>query len=63
MPPKFGNYLFRNLKAQNDVGSANAPSLEEAAELADQTIILRPEDFIDHDSGKEALNWSNFNPA
>jgi hypothetical protein len=63
MPPKFGNYLFRNLKAQNDVGSANSPSLEEAAELADQTIILRPEDFIDHDSGRDALNWSNLNPA
>jgi hypothetical protein len=63
MPPKFGNYLFRNLKAQNDVGSTNSPGLEEAAELADQIIILRPEDFIDHDSGKDALNWSNLSPA
>jgi hypothetical protein len=63
MPPKFGNYLFRNLKGQNDVDSANSPSLEETAELADQTIILRPEDFLDLDPGKEALNWPDIDPA
>ncbi|HET9374460.1 MAG TPA: hypothetical protein VFO40_05775 [Chthoniobacterales bacterium] len=63
MPPKFGNYLFKNLKGQNNVGSANSPILEEAAELADQTIILRPEDFTDPDSGKDALNWSSLDPA
>jgi hypothetical protein len=63
MPPKFGNYLFKNLKGQNDVGSATSPGLEEAAELADQTIILRPEDFTDPDSGKDALNWSSLDPT
>jgi hypothetical protein len=63
MPPKFGNYLFRNLKGQSDAGTTNAPSLEEAAELAEQTIVLRPEDFIDRDSGGDALNWLSLNPA
>jgi len=61
MPPKFGNYLFRNLKGQSDVGTSNPPSLEEAAELADQTILLRPEDFIDNDSGSGTLDWSRVN--
>ena len=57
MPPKFGNYLFRNLKGQSGAETSNPPSLEEAAELADQTILLRPEDFIDGDSGSGSLNW------
>jgi hypothetical protein len=61
MPPKFGNYLFRNLKGQNDALASNPPSLEEAAELADQTILLRPEDFIDGDSGSGTLNWPSVN--
>ncbi|MGA8479068.1 MAG: hypothetical protein WB696_14025 [Chthoniobacterales bacterium] len=63
MPPKFGNYLFRNLKGQSDAGTANSPSLEEAAELADKTIVLRPQDFVDGDSGGGALNWSSLDPA
>src|SRR5260370_17731944 len=63
MPPKFGNYLFRNLKGQSDAGTANSPSLEEAAELADQTIVLRPQDFVDDDSGSGALNWPSLDPA
>ena len=57
MPPKFGNYLFRNLKGQSDAATANSPSLKEAAELADQTIVLRPQDFVGGDSGSGALNW------
>jgi hypothetical protein len=61
MPPKFGNYLFRNLKGQSGAGEANPASLEEAAELADQTILLGPEDFIDGDSGSGTLNWSSVN--
>ncbi|HXO96081.1 MAG TPA: hypothetical protein VN857_05810 [Chthoniobacterales bacterium] len=61
MPPKFGNYLFRNLKGQSGAGASNPPSLEEAAELADQTILLRPEDFIDGDSGSGTLNWPSVN--
>ena len=60
MPPKFGNYLFRNLKGQSGA-EANPASLEEAAELADQTILLRPEDFIDGESGGGTLNWSSIN--
>jgi hypothetical protein len=63
MPPKFGNYLFRNLKGQSDAGTANSPSLEEAAELADQTIVLRPQDFVDGDSGSGALNWPSLGLA
>jgi hypothetical protein len=61
MPPKFGNYLFRNLKGQSGAGASNPASLEEATELADQTILLRPEDFIDGDSGSGTLNWSSVN--
>jgi hypothetical protein len=61
MPPKFGNYLFRNLKGQSGAGESNPASLEEAAELADQTILLGPEDFIDGDSGSGTLNWSSVN--
>jgi hypothetical protein len=61
MPPKFGNYLFRNLRSQSGAEAANPASLEEAAELADQTIMLRPEDFIDGDSGGGTLNWSSVN--
>jgi hypothetical protein len=63
MPPKFGNYLFRNLKGQSGAGASNPASLEEAAELADQTILLRPEDFIEADSGSGTLNWSSVNHA
>ena len=62
MPPKFGNYLFRNLKGQNDVGSANSTNLEEAAELADHIIVLRPEDFINRDPGNDILDWSSLDP-
>jgi len=61
MPPKFGNYLFRNLKGQSGAETSNPPSLEEAAELADQTILLRPEDFVDGDSGSGTLNWPSVN--
>jgi hypothetical protein len=61
MPPKFGNYLFRNLKGQSGAETTGPASLEEAAELADQTILLRPEDFIDGDSGGGTLNWSSVN--
>jgi hypothetical protein len=61
MPPKFGNYLFRNLKGQSGAGESNPASLEEVAELADQTILLGPEDFIDGDSGSGTLNWSSVN--
>jgi hypothetical protein len=62
MPSKFGNYLFRNLKSQGDAGKGGPPSLEEATELADQTILLRPEDFAGGDAGSSALDWSAFNP-
>jgi hypothetical protein len=62
MPPKFGNYLFRNLKSQKE-GSVNSPNLEEAAELADQTIVLRQEDFVDGDAGDNALNWPSLDHA
>jgi hypothetical protein len=63
MPPKFGNYLFRNLKGQTDAGKTDSPGLEEAVELADQTIVLRPEDFVDGESGGGALNWTSLDSA
>jgi hypothetical protein len=61
MPPKFGNYLFRNLKGQGREPSASgeSPTFEETADLSDQTIVLRPEDFVD--SGQD-LDWSSLDP-
>ncbi|HZC34347.1 MAG TPA: hypothetical protein VE242_01970 [Chthoniobacterales bacterium] len=62
MPPKFGNYLFRNLKGQNDPNTPGSPALENAAELANQTILLRPEDFIDGACESAVLNWPSLEP-
>jgi hypothetical protein len=61
MPPKFGNYLFRNLKGQTGEPDpmADSPTLEETAELSEQTILLRPDDFVDSDAD---LHWSTLNP-
>jgi hypothetical protein len=60
MPPKFGNYLFRNLKGQGDAAATDSPNIEGAAELADQTIVLRPEDFTDCGTG--SLVWPILDP-
>jgi hypothetical protein len=62
MPPKFGNYLFRNLKGQSET-PPDSTNLEGAAELADQTILLRPEDFVESGSACDALDWSNLDPT
>jgi hypothetical protein len=61
MPPKFGNYLFRNLKGQTGESDPTAcfPTLEETAELSEQTLLLRSDDFVDSDGD---LNWSILNP-
>src|SRR6266550_2315177 len=63
MPPKFGNYLFRNLKGGQSDTPPDLTNLEAAAELADQTIVLQPGDFVDSDSMGGTLNWSNLDPA
>jgi hypothetical protein len=57
MAPKFGNYLFRNLKSgsgspeQASNGPAGAVSVE------DQEIVLQPVDFTTEIGG--ALNWAS----
>jgi hypothetical protein len=61
MPSKFGNYLFRNLKGQTGEPGAGTdlPGTEEAAELSEQTILLRPDDFVDCEGD---LDWSTLTP-
>jgi hypothetical protein len=55
MAPKFGNYLFRNLKSGS--GSPEKASNEPAGAVSveDQEIVLQPADFTTEIGG--ALNW------
>jgi hypothetical protein len=55
MPPKFGNYLFRNLKSGS--GSSEKDSTNSAGPVEDQEIVLQPEDFTSEIGG--ALNWAS----
>ena len=57
MAPKFGNYLFRNLKSGS--GSAEKPSDDPAGAVSveDREIVLQPLDFTTEIGG--ALNWSS----
>jgi hypothetical protein len=56
MAPKFGNYLFRNLKS---AGSPEKASADPAGTgpVEDQEIVLRPLDFTTEIGG--ALNWAS----
>jgi hypothetical protein len=57
MPPKFGNYLFRNLKSGS--GSSDKASDDPASGVSveDQEIVLQPVDFTTEIGG--ALNWTS----
>jgi hypothetical protein len=57
MAPKFGNYLFRNLKSGS--GSAEKASDDSAGGVSveDQEIVLQPVDFTTEIGG--ALNWAS----
>jgi hypothetical protein len=57
MAPKFGNYLFRNLKS--GPGSSEKASSDPTAAVVveDQEIVLQPADFASEIGG--ALNWAS----
>lgn len=57
MAPKFGNYLFRNLKS--GPGSSEKASTDSTAAVVveDQEIVLQPADFASEIGG--ALNWAS----
>jgi hypothetical protein len=57
MAPKFGNYLFRNLKS--GPGSSEKASTDPAAAVVveDQEIVLQPADFTSEIGG--ALHWAS----
>ena len=57
MAPKFGNYLFRNLKS--GPGSSEKASTDPIAAVVveDQEIVLQPADFTSEIGG--ALNWAS----
>jgi hypothetical protein len=60
MPPKFGNYLFTNLKGQapelSQTPSGDFPQALD--ELNEQRIVLRREDIRTDDPGAPELDWS-----
>ena len=60
MAPKFGNYLFRNLKGDSTSSSAR-PGRESSAELAaleERAIVLREADFLPAGADLPVLDWS-----
>jgi hypothetical protein len=59
MAPKFGNYLFRNLKAEPGSQRA-AASPSDQGPVEDQEITLRPGDFTSEIGS--ALNWGSREP-
>ena len=58
MPPKFGNYLFRNLKG--DAAASLEIKTQSAAlgSLEEQEIVLRKEDIEPDDPDSSGLDWS-----
>ena len=60
MAPKFGNYLFRNLKGES-ADSSTGPGREASAELIaleDRAIVLHETDFLPAADGLPVLDWS-----
>jgi hypothetical protein len=58
MAPKFGNYLFRNLKSgSGSPGKASDDSAGGGVSVEDQEIVLQPVDFTTEIGG--ALNWAS----
>ncbi len=58
MPPKFGNYLFRNLKGQRAPAETPRDPAENLVAIEDRPIILRETDFLEGEPGLTALDWS-----
>lgn len=57
MAPKFGNYLFRNLKSGSGSPEKASNDPADAVSVEDQEIVLQPADFTTEIGG--ALNWSS----
>ena len=57
MAPKFGNYLFRNLKSGSGSPGKASNDPAGAVSVEDQEIVLQPADFTTEIGG--ALNWSS----
>ncbi|HEX3446003.1 MAG TPA: hypothetical protein VHS80_14895 [Chthoniobacterales bacterium] len=57
MAPKFGNYLFRNLKSGSGSPEKASNDSAGAVSVEDQEIVLQPADFTTEIGG--SLNWSS----
>jgi hypothetical protein len=57
MAPKFGNYLFRNLKSGSGSPEKASHDPAGAVSVEDREIVLQPADFTTEIGG--ALNWSS----
>jgi hypothetical protein len=58
MPPKFGNYLFRNLKGHTPSSQETKTQSEALGALEEQEIILGKEDIEPDDISSSILDWS-----
>ena len=58
MPPKFGNYLFRNLKGDAAASLEIKTPSEALGALEEQEIVLRKEDIEPDDPDSSGLDWS-----
>lgn len=58
MPPKFGNYLFRNLKGDATASLEIKSQSEALGALEEQEIVLRKEDIEPDDPDSSGLDWS-----
>ena len=59
MSPKFGSYLFRNLKGQTPETNPPGDSLGAFGAFEEQPILLRQEDIRADDPKGPPLDWSN----
>jgi hypothetical protein len=58
MPPKFGDYLFRNLKGDTAASLEIKTQSEALGALEEQEIVLRKEDIEPDDPDSSGLDWS-----
>ena len=57
MAPKFGNYLFRNLKSASGSPEKGSNDPSGTVSMEDQEIVLQPADFTTEIGG--VLNWAS----
>jgi hypothetical protein len=58
MPPKFGNYLFRNLKGQSAGPDPERKASDEVTILEQRPIVLQEADFLPAPQDLPTLRWS-----